>query len=149
MIAANSDNVWNKQGAAIEIVVLPPFYRTGWFIGLTILSLTAIGFALYKRRVSKLKQKHAVQVEFSRRPINAHESERRHIAAELHDSLGQSLAIIKNSAVFGAQTAENLPAAKEHLAEISTQSAHAIRKASFEIYRRRQNIKRNRRRIVR
>jgi len=53
-----------------------------------------------------------VQVEFSRRPINAHESERRHIAAELHDSLGQSLAIIKNSAVFGAQTAENLPAAK-------------------------------------
>jgi signal transduction histidine kinase/ligand-binding sensor domain-containing protein len=126
VVAANSDNVWNEQGAAVQIVVLPPFYRTWWFIGLTILSFGAIGFTLYQRRVSEFKRSHAVQVEFSRRLINAHESERRRIAAELHDSLGQSLAMIKNSAVFGAETAENLPAAKEQLAEISTQSAHAI-----------------------
>jgi len=126
VIAANSDNVWNNQGAAIEITVLPPFYRTFWFIGLTILSLAIIGFALYKRRVSELERRRAAQEEFSRRLINAHETERRRIAAELHDSLGQSLAMIKNSAVFGSQTAEDLPAAKEQLAEIQAQSAHAI-----------------------
>ncbi len=126
VIAANSDNVWNNEGAAIAITVLPPFYRTFWFIGLAILSFGVVGFALYKRRVSELERRRTAQEEFSRRLINAHESERRRIAAELHDSLGQSLAMIKNSAVFGSQTAEDLPAAKEQLAEISTQSAHAI-----------------------
>jgi signal transduction histidine kinase/ligand-binding sensor domain-containing protein len=126
VIAANSDNVWNNEGAAIAITVLPPFYRTFWFIGLAILSFGVVGFALYKRRVSELERRRTAQEEFSRRLINAHESERRRIAAELHDSLGQSLAMIKNSAVFGSQTAEDLPAAREQLAEISTQSAHAI-----------------------
>jgi signal transduction histidine kinase len=126
VIAANSDNVWNNEGAAIEITVLPPFYRTFWFIGLAILSFGVVGFALYRRRVSELERRRTAQEEFSRRLINAHETERRRIAAELHDSLGQSLAMIKNSAVFGSQTAEDLPAAKEQLAEISTQSAHAI-----------------------
>ncbi|MCA1636850.1 MAG: histidine kinase [Acidobacteria bacterium] len=126
VIAANSDNVWNEQGAAIEIVVLPPFYRTAWFIGLTIFGLALIGFVLYKRRISELKRKQTAQEEFSRSLINAQETERRRIAAELHDSLGQSLAMIKNSAVFGEQAAADLPTAKEQLAQITAQSAHAI-----------------------
>jgi signal transduction histidine kinase len=58
--------------------------------------------------------------------INAHETERRRVAAELHDSIGQSLAMIKNSAVFGGQTVSNVAEAKEHLAEISGASAQAI-----------------------
>ncbi len=126
VIAANSDNVWNNEGAAIEIVVLPPFYRTWWFVALTIFSLMMIGLVLYKRRVSELKRKQLAQENFSRRLINAHESERRRIAAELHDSLGQSLAMIKNSAVFAAHTASDLDSAKEQLNQITQQSAHAI-----------------------
>jgi hypothetical protein len=31
VIAANSDGVWNEQGAALKIIVLSPFYRTWWF----------------------------------------------------------------------------------------------------------------------
>lgn len=126
VIAANSDGVWNETGKTLKIVVLPPFYRTYWFMGLSILCLGMIGFVLYQRHVSGLKRKHVAQEEFSRRLINAHESERRRIAAELHDSLGQSLAMIKNSAVFGSQTAKDLSEARGHLTEISTQSAHAI-----------------------
>ncbi len=126
VIAANSDSVWNEQGAAIEIVVQPPFYRTAWFIALTILSLTVIGFALYKRRVSELKRKQAAQEEFSRRLINAHEAERSRVAAELHDSIGQTLAMIKNRAVFGSQTTENLTEAREQLNAITAQTTQAI-----------------------
>ncbi len=125
VIAANSDSVWNEQGAWIEIVVQPPFYRTAWFIALTILSLTVIGFALYRQRVSELKRKQSAQEEFSRRLINAHEAERSRVAAELHDSIGQTLAMIKNRAVFGAQMIDN-PEAKEQLEAITSQTTQAI-----------------------
>ena len=126
VIAANSDYVWNEQGAAIEIVVKPAFYQTWWFLILCVLAVAAIAFWLYQRRLSEIRGKHAAQEAFSRGLINAHESERRRIAAELHDSLGQSLAMIKNSAVFGSQTAKDLSEARGQLTEISTQSAHAI-----------------------
>ncbi len=126
VIAANSDNVWNEQGASIEIVVNPAFYRTWWFVVLCSLVIGLIAFLLYQRRLNEIRRRQFAQEDFSRRLINAHESERRRIAAELHDSLGQSLAMIKNSAVFGSQSIVDLPSAKEQLAEISTQSAHAI-----------------------
>ena len=126
VIAANSDNVWNEQGAAISIVVKPAFYQTWWFLILCSLAIGLLVFWLYQRRLNEIRHRQFAQEDFSRRLINAHESERRRIAAELHDSLGQSLAMIKNSAVFGSQSVEDLPSAKEYLAEISTETAHAI-----------------------
>ncbi len=126
VVAANSDGVWNEQGAKIEIVVLPPFYRTVWFIGLMMLSLAAVTFAFYKRRISNLERARRAQEDFSRRLINAHETERRRVAAELHDSIGQSLAMIKNRAVFGLKTARDLTEAQEQLEQITEQSAQAI-----------------------
>ena len=32
VIAANNDGVWNRHGAALDIVVFPPIWRTWWFI---------------------------------------------------------------------------------------------------------------------
>ena len=126
VIAANSDNVWNEQGAAIEIVVLPPFYRTPWFVGLTILGLAVMVFALYQRRVSALKREQIAQQEFSRRLIVSQEMERRRIAAELHDSLGQHLLIIKNRAALGEQFAPVPSQAKDQFDEITLSAAKAI-----------------------
>ncbi len=126
VIAANSDGVWNERGAAIKIVVRPAFYQTWWFL---VLGVTASGlfiFGIYRRRINESRRRQFAQEEFSRRLINAHETERRRVAAELHDSIGQSLAMIKNSAVFGANTAQDLDDAKEQLAEISGASAQAI-----------------------
>ncbi len=126
VIAANSDNVWNEQGAAIEIVVRPAFYQTWWFLILGVTAIGLITLAFNRRRLNESRRRQFAQEEFSRRLINAHETERRRVAAELHDSIGQSLAMIKNSAVFGANTANNLSEAKEQLAEISGASAQAI-----------------------
>ena len=126
VIAANSDNVWNEPGASIEIVVKPAFYRTWWFLVLCSLTIGLLAFWLYQRRLNEIQRRQFAQEEFSRRLINAHESERRRIAAELHDSIGQSLAMIKNSAVFGVQSIEDVPSAKQQLTEISMQTAHAI-----------------------
>jgi len=126
VIAANSDNVWNEQGASIKITVVPPFYRTWWFIALCILAIFAIAFLIYRNRINGLKNQRAAKEEFSRRLIIAHESERRRVAAELHDSLGQTLAMIKNRSVFAVQTSGDLDAAKEQFNQITEQSVAAI-----------------------
>ncbi len=77
-------------------------------------------------RVSQLRRAHAMQETFSRRLIDSQERERKRIAGELHDSLGQSLAIIKNRALFGIYGATDFDAAKEQFNQISAQSSQAI-----------------------
>src|SRR5262249_11781927 len=58
--------------------------------------------------------------------IDSQEAERKRIAAELHDSIGQSLAIIKNHALFALNASPNLDDAKEQLGHISSHSSQAI-----------------------
>ncbi len=124
--AANSDNVWNEQGASIKIVVYPAFYQTWWFVVLCVLAIALLIFWIYQRRLFAEKRKRAAQEDFSRRLIAAHEAERRRVAAELHDSLGQTLAMIKNRAVFAVQNSNDLEKAKEEFNQITDQSTYAI-----------------------
>lgn len=49
VIASNDDGIWNRVGAALEIEVLPPFYRTRWAIALYCLIL--IGLLLLARKI--------------------------------------------------------------------------------------------------
>jgi signal transduction histidine kinase len=96
------------------------------FLILTVFVIAAVVYLLVRRRFNQLEKERLAQADFSRRLINAHETERRRVAGELHDSIGQSLAMIKNSAVFGGQMISSVADAKEHLAEISGASAQAI-----------------------
>ncbi len=125
VIADNGDGVWNLEGETLLLKVLPPFYATWWFRLFTIFIIGAILFTIYRRRVANFRQKQAQQEEFSRRLINAHESERSRIAAELHDSIGQSLAMIKNRAIFGTMKVTD-EETKEHLEHITAQTSQTI-----------------------
>lgn len=124
-VKANNDGVWSQE-ATLKIVVNPPFWRTWWFLILTVLVVSFLIFGLVRLRILQLKRRNAAQEEFSRRLINAHEAERNRIAAELHDSIGQSLAMIKNSAIFAVHSVKDLENAKEQFEEITTESANAI-----------------------
>jgi signal transduction histidine kinase/ligand-binding sensor domain-containing protein/DNA-binding response OmpR family regulator len=53
--AANSDGVWNEEGASIRLVILPPFWRTPWFFALCLLGLFAAAYAGYRVRVQHLR----------------------------------------------------------------------------------------------
>src|SRR5262249_54824834 len=101
VIAANSDGVWNTEGASIRVVVVPPFWRTWWFILLAICAAAGLAVLFYERRVSRLRRAQATQEAFSRQLIDFQENERKRIASELHDSVGQSLLVIKNQALLG------------------------------------------------
>lgn len=135
VIAANSDGVWNNNGKSMKIVVLPPFYRTNWFLALSVFVFGAAAFALYRRRVSKLKSANRLQEEFSRRLIDANETERRRIAGELHDSIGQSLAMIKSRAVLSAESAtdEKMRQQLEMITAQTTQTIGEVREISFAL----------------
>ena len=102
--ADHGDGAWS-EAVSLPVIVWPPFWRTGWFLALAAsLALALVGGG-FRWRGRQLQRRYALQQEFSRRLIAAHESERRRIAAELHDSLGQTLAMIKNSAVSGTRHA--------------------------------------------
>ncbi len=126
VIAANRDGVWNTQGASVRIVVQPPFWRTRWFMSLAIAILAGLVLIAYKLRVSQLTRAHAAQAAFSRQLIESQENDRKRIAAELHDGLGQSLAIIKNRALVGLNASVGNELTKEQFDQISTQSTQAI-----------------------
>ena len=121
--AANIDGVWNETGAHLKISVTPPFYRTIWFwvcSGILLTALIAFGF---NQRFKNLKKRHAAQEEFSKKLIESQESQHQRIAAELHDSLGQDLLIIKNWALIGLQNGAD---SSKQLAEISETASAAI-----------------------
>ncbi|MEZ5425512.1 MAG: two-component regulator propeller domain-containing protein [Pyrinomonadaceae bacterium] len=135
VIAANSDNVWNEEGVKLKVVVKPPFYQTWIFLLACIAFAGLIIYALYRRRISNLERSRRMQEEFSRRLINAHESERRRIAAELHDSVGQSLAMIKNRVV---QSSESIADKKtkqqlDLITEQTTQTIGEVREISYNL----------------
>jgi signal transduction histidine kinase/ligand-binding sensor domain-containing protein len=125
--AANRDGVWNEQGASLEIIVLPPVWQTWWFLTLLTGALVTLIFVLYRWRIRQLQRVHATREAFARQLIESQENERRRIAAELHDSLGQSLVLIKNWALLGLRSTGAQEPARVKLDEISTTATEAIK----------------------
>jgi ligand-binding sensor domain-containing protein/signal transduction histidine kinase len=126
VLADNGEGVWNETGASLLVTVLTPFHRTWWFRLLLGLSVAGLGWAGYQMRVRQLDRARAAQEEFSRRLLDSQESERNRIAAELHDSLGQSMLIIKNRAYMALEDAGDPEAIKEQLQGISDSAGEAI-----------------------
>lgn len=126
VIAANSDGVWNTEGAAVRFVVHPRFYRTWWFLSVVGLSVAGLAFVAYKVRVNQLERARQKQEEFSRKLLESQEQERQRIAAELHDSLGQSLLIIKNRIALARSDIDEPETVEEQLDELSHSASSAI-----------------------
>ena len=127
VIAANRDGVWNQQGATIQVKVVPPFWRTRWFVAAAILTSAVLIAFVYRRRVSQLKRAHAAQEAFSRQLIESQEQERKRIAAELHDSLGQGLLIIKNRAAISRKLLADPAKTLEQIDQIEETAAESIK----------------------
>lgn len=108
VLAANHHGVWNETGAHLTLTVTPPFYLTWWFIAAAIICFLSVGPAIYAYRVGALKREREAQRDFSRKLLESQEAERRRIAAELHDGLGQNLLIVKNRAAMALQNPGNV-----------------------------------------
>jgi signal transduction histidine kinase len=126
LIACNNDGVWNEAGASLEFSIAPAYYQTTWFTLMLFLAGASAVSLAWRYRASQLKREHATQEAFSRQLIDSQEQERKRIAAELHDSLGQHLLIIKNWAIVAMASLTDHDAAKEPVDEISSTAGQAI-----------------------
>jgi ligand-binding sensor domain-containing protein/signal transduction histidine kinase len=85
--ASNGDGVWDPKGASLALLVLPQFWQTWWFRGLSgVMALMAVAYVVrlilrrrLRRKMEQLERRHAL------------ERERTRIARDIHDELGSSL----------------------------------------------------------
>jgi signal transduction histidine kinase/ligand-binding sensor domain-containing protein len=124
--AANSDGVWNIEGRSLRVVVLAPFYRTWWFTLLAVLAALLVAYLAYRYRVAQLEKVNAAQEYYSQQLIESQENERRRIAVELHDSIGQSLVVIRNRALISLSTPGDQQRVLGQMEEISAAAADSI-----------------------
>jgi signal transduction histidine kinase/ligand-binding sensor domain-containing protein len=79
VMAQNKDGVWNEDGAAVDVRLLPHFYQTRWFGALGILAVLAAVVAVHRLRVAQMQARFGAVL-----------AERGRIARDLHDTLEQA-----------------------------------------------------------
>jgi ligand-binding sensor domain-containing protein/signal transduction histidine kinase len=53
---ANNDGLWNENGAAIKIIITPPFWGTAWFRGAISILVAGILLLTYKARMTRMRR---------------------------------------------------------------------------------------------
>lgn len=60
LTATNSDGVWGKEEATIDITIIPPFWKTLWFQITIILLLLMAVVVIYRIRMNRMKRQKAI-----------------------------------------------------------------------------------------
>lgn len=105
--AANEGGEWNTTPQSLSVVVIGPFWRKPWFVGLVVVAALFAGVLVDRRRVTGHLRERARQAAFAQRLIETQEGERQRISTELHDALGQELFVIR----------ARVRAARQHVAD--------------------------------
>lgn len=133
VMAANSSGVWNEKYASVEIVVHPAFWQTWWFMVLSILTVAGIAAIIIRSRFRKLRRERVAQEAFSRKLIATQEQERKRIAGELHDGLGQNLLVIKNWALLALQKKSDDAPVLQEISETASHTLEDVRRIAYNL----------------
>jgi len=124
--AAHSDGAWNPEGASLAFVVLPPFYRSLWFrLSVWVFGILAVSLII-RYRFLQVERARTAQQAFSRQLIAYQERERKRLAAELHDSLGQRLIVVKNLVRLLLKKVNDDEEERRQIGEIAEECSRAI-----------------------
>jgi signal transduction histidine kinase len=120
--------IWLRSPSDVVVLSGPPWWtwkRVVALIGILLVVLlgTLLRIRLLHRR---LERQQIARLAFSRQILQGQESERRRIAANLHDSLGQNLLVIKNQARLAMQPITDEAVLRQRLNEISGTASQAI-----------------------
>jgi len=121
--ACNEDGVWNRQGVALAITVLPPFWRTWWFLTVVVLGVLGVVAGTVYLVATQRLQRQLAQL----RQQEALEKERARIARDLHDQLGANLTQV---ALLGEMAEEDKHSPEEieaHARQISSTARETSR----------------------
>ncbi len=120
------DGGLNETSVSPPLAALTPWYGTPWVYLLGGLLVAALVVGIYEARLHRLRRARALQADFSRRLIDSQETERKRMAKELHDGLGQNLILIKNRAELGLKHLNTAGLPAEQLIEISKLASTSI-----------------------
>ncbi len=79
--ACNGDGVWAKRAASIQIIVAPPFWKTGWAIIFYIFGIGLLLFYLHRRRLAQ-------EIKIARVKEQERLQTRQEIDEDLHNEIG-------------------------------------------------------------
>ena len=113
--------------AALSIRVHPRFYETAWFGLLLVLSATTAAVWIGHRRRAARQQWQHRERDFARRLLDSQDRERARLAAEVHDGLGQQLLVIRNQALLGRQSSDQIAPCLEAIADTAAQGLDEVR----------------------
>ena len=126
VMADSGEGVWSRDDASFSVTVEPPFYQTWWFRTFLAVGILGALILAYQYRIRQWKRSQQAREMFAQQLIASQESERKRIAAELHDSLGQRLLIMKSLALLQLKALSRNGTKAEHLEEISEEASRAL-----------------------
>ena len=144
--AANEDGVWGQVYSPVTVTVIPPFWQTGWFIGLAFVFLLVSIYSGYRLRIRNIeshRRELETQVQERTREIEklfeqtkelAIIEERNRLARELHDSAKQkAFAALAQLGTANGLIKHDTQAARSHLVEAENLVYDVIQELTFLI----------------
>jgi signal transduction histidine kinase/ligand-binding sensor domain-containing protein len=124
--ASNNHGEWNRRPATLAVTVQPFLWQTLWFQLVVALAISGAALVMFRRRITELERKRAAQEAFTHQLILSQENERKRVASDLHDGLGQDLLVLKNRLGMLAANSKHSPELTRKLTDISADASRAI-----------------------
>ncbi len=96
-ISSNNDGVWSTTPYSYSFTLLPAWYQTWWFKLIISFIVAAIIYMVFLWRINIIKKEKNRQIKLTQDILASQEQERKRIAQELHDGVGQELSMLKVS----------------------------------------------------
>jgi signal transduction histidine kinase/ligand-binding sensor domain-containing protein len=101
---SNGDGVWNERGAAITIIIAPPWWGTWTFRAIAAIALTGVVITANQSRTRSIRRREREKQKGNViAALESQESERQRIARDLHDGVGQMIAAAGVNVAFARE----------------------------------------------
>jgi ligand-binding sensor domain-containing protein/signal transduction histidine kinase len=124
--AANGNSAWTVPGASLALRVEGPWWSQPVVLAGSLTGLVLLALAAGWRGKVRWRAEQAKQDAFARQLIAAQERERKRLASELHDGIGQHLLVIGNWTRLSLAALTTPDRARPLLEEIGETTAQAL-----------------------